>query len=256
MPATRPPTPRTDPRGVLAAVLRAVADDTVELEFGFACRSPSLPLWRDANTLHVTAGAPPPAPVLIAAARRLGCVQLAVYDEQASRALLPDMEAGGIETLRFLLMAHAGERPPVDARVERCDGPQLTGLYADWLRTEPELAARPEVIAQGAEAQRRLTSRLPARAFCVRDERGAPIGMALALGEGPTMMVEDVYVDASRRGAGLGGALVRTATAAAFDAGAATVFLATSTEGLAQRLYRRLGFEPAGIVHRFVLGEA
>lgn len=84
--------------------------------------------------------------------------------------------------------------------------------------------------------------------FVARDASGTLLGaLSLALYRVPTGLkgtIEDVVVDESARGQGLGEALVRAALEAAAEAGAVSVGL-TSRPGreAANRLYRRLGFE-------------
>ena len=81
-----------------------------------------------------------------------------------------------------------------------------------------------------------------------RDESGEIVGtLTLALFRIPTGLrawIEDVVVDSTARGAGVGAALTRAAIASATGAGARSVDLTSrpSREG-ANRLYRRLGFE-------------
>lgn len=84
--------------------------------------------------------------------------------------------------------------------------------------------------------------------FVARDESGAIVGsLTLALFRVPTGVrawIEDVVVDETARGKGVGEALVRQALHLAADAGARTVDL-TSRPGreAANRLYTRMGFE-------------
>jgi ribosomal protein S18 acetylase RimI-like enzyme len=68
--------------------------------------------------------------------------------------------------------------------------------------------------------------------------------------------IEDVVVDARARGNGVGEALSKQALALAADAGARTVDLTSRpSREAANRLYRRLGFEPRDTnVYRFTEG--
>jgi ribosomal protein S18 acetylase RimI-like enzyme len=90
-------------------------------------------------------------------------------------------------------------------------------------------------------------------------EGGAVLGMlTLALFQLPTGVrawVEDVVVDDTARGRGVGAALVEAALARARQQGARTVDLTSrASRGAANRLYLRLGFAPRETnVYRFTL---
>jgi ribosomal protein S18 acetylase RimI-like enzyme len=95
--------------------------------------------------------------------------------------------------------------------------------------------------------------------FVARDGSGAIIGsLTLAVFRVPTGVrawVEDVVVDGSARGTGVGAALVRAAIGLAGEAGARTVDLTSRPErDAANRLYLRLGFEQRRTnVYRYAL---
>jgi ribosomal protein S18 acetylase RimI-like enzyme len=111
--------------------------------------------------------------------------------------------------------------------------PQLSRSAAPPTRVELE-----EVLASGG------TNLLVAR-----DEIGVIVGtLTLVLFRLPTGIrarIEDVVVDTSARGQGVGEALSREAIRVAAEAGARTVDLTSRPDrAAANRLYRRLGFEP------------
>ena len=91
------------------------------------------------------------------------------------------------------------------------------------------------------------------------DAGGAIVGtLTLAMFRIPTGLrawIEDVVVDESGRGRGVGEALNRRALDLARDAGAKTVDLTSRpSREAANRLYQRLGFEPRGTnVYRYEL---
>ena len=81
-----------------------------------------------------------------------------------------------------------------------------------------------------------------------RDDAGEIVGsLTLAMFRIPTALrawIEDVIVDGSQRGKGLGEALTRHALQVAKDAGATTVDLTSRpSREAANRLYQRVGFE-------------
>jgi ribosomal protein S18 acetylase RimI-like enzyme len=82
----------------------------------------------------------------------------------------------------------------------------------------------------------------------VRDDRGVLGSLTLAVFPIPTGMrawIEDVVVDDAARGGGVGEALNRFAIELAGQLGARTVDLTSRpSREAANRLYRRLGFEP------------
>ena len=96
--------------------------------------------------------------------------------------------------------------------------------------------------------------------FVARDGAGGPIVGTLTLAlfripSGVRAWIEDVIVDSSVRGRGCGEELTEAALDAARKAGARTVELTSRpSREAANRLYRRLGFEPRETnVYRFEL---
>lgn len=75
--------------------------------------------------------------------------------------------------------------------------------------------------------------------------RGSMTLVVFRIPTGVRAWIEDVVVDATARGAGVGAALNRRALAIAHERGARTVDLTSRpTRQAANRLYRRLGFVP------------
>ena len=95
--------------------------------------------------------------------------------------------------------------------------------------------------------------------FVARDDDGRIVGsLTLALFRIPTGLrawIEDVVVDESARGNGVGAALNEAALDHATQVGARTVDLTSRpSREAANRLYRRLGFEPRETnVYRYTL---
>jgi GNAT superfamily N-acetyltransferase len=86
------------------------------------------------------------------------------------------------------------------------------------------------------------------RALIARDEAGVPVGFASFGAQRGAAEIEQVYVTESRRGRGIGGALV---SAAARAAGGAETWIIADDEGDSKRLYERLGFRPLWVQHVF-----
>ena len=103
-------------------------------------------------------------------------------------------------------------------------------------------------IAPTEDEVREIVESPAARLLVARDDDDAIIGaLTLVVFRIPTGMrawIEDVVVDESARGRGVGEALTREALRLAADAGARSVDLTSRpSRTAANRLYRRLGFE-------------
>lgn len=114
-------------------------------------------------------------------------------------------------------------------------------------RLMPQLSPRLE--APSGERLRAVAAN-PSAALFTAESGGAVVG-ALTLvwydvPSGRKAWIEDVVVDAARRGAGIGEALVREALSRAAAAGVPRVMLTSSAARRAARaLYRKVGFEEA-----------
>jgi GNAT superfamily N-acetyltransferase len=244
-------------RGRLMAVR---AERRVPLPWGSALRDSRIPRVHDFNILRVERDDPElSAHALAATAERLygdrRFRRAEVWDEALAERLLPELEAEGWQPDLILLMAHEGEPPARDPRVEDlADRAELDPLRVEWLDHDiPDWDKDDELIAQILEGDRLTHAALPWRAFTVRDGDGRPLSMTWVLDRGPVVIVEDVYVTPEHRGTGLGAATVNAAVAAAYEDGARLVYLPTDADGPARRFYRRLGFTELGVVTRFLL---
>jgi ribosomal protein S18 acetylase RimI-like enzyme len=141
-------------------------------------------------------------------------------------------------------------------RVERADD-VTDELVEAFARLVPQLSstARPP----GGDALAELLRSPATTVFVARDDSGRVVGsLTLALYRIPTGMrawIEDVVVDETARGGGVGEALTRAALATAREAGARTVDLTSRpAREAANRLYERVGFVKRGTnVYRFEL---
>lgn len=120
-------------------------------------------------------------------------------------------------------------------------------LEEAFARLMPQLSPRLE--APSGERLRAVAAN-PSAALFTAESGGAVVG-ALTLvwydvPSGRKAWIEDVVVDAARRGAGIGEALVREALSRAAAAGVPRVMLTSSAARRAARaLYRKVGFEEA-----------
>ncbi|MFR0356080.1 GNAT family N-acetyltransferase [Streptomyces sediminimaris] len=133
-------------------------------------------------------------------------------------------------------------------------GPELVDAFGRLL---PQLSARAKPLDAGAV--RRILA-CDANTVLVARGDGVIVGtltlVMVPLPAGLRARIEDVVVDASARGHGVAGLLIEEALRVARRAGARTVDLTSrpDREG-ANRLYRRLGFEPReSSAYRMALG--
>jgi GNAT superfamily N-acetyltransferase len=90
-----------------------------------------------------------------------------------------------------------------------------------------------------------FTSRFAEADFLIVEERGAPVGRLYVDWGPPDALIVDIGLLPSRRGAGLGGALLGWVAGEAERAGAARVTLHVLMQNLgARRLYERRGYRP------------
>jgi len=121
-------------------------------------------------------------------------------------------------------------------------------LVAAFERLTPQLSASNPAPTRAQLAE---MVRSPAITLLVArepDAEGAIVGsLTLAMFRIPTGLrawIEDVVVDSTRRGKGIGEALTREALRVALEAGATTVDLTSRpSREAANRLYQRIGFE-------------
>lgn len=138
---------------------------------------------------------------------------------------------------------HIGPEPSVEEVTEVT--PEVVGAFArlvPQLSTSSECPGEPELREIASSP---ATVLLVARHGPAREIVGSLTLVTFRIPTGVRAWVEDVVVDGANRGRGIGEALSREALRRAVAAGARTVEL-TSRPGreAANRLYRRLGFEP------------
>lgn len=114
-------------------------------------------------------------------------------------------------------------------------------------RLMPQLSPRLE--APSGERLRAVAAN-PSAALFTAESGGAVVGVLTLVWydvpSGRKAWIEDVVVDAARRGAGIGEALVREALSRAAAVGVPRVMLTSSAARRAARaLYRKVGFEEA-----------
>lgn len=136
----------------------------------------------------------------------------------------------------------SGDEPQIAIATE-VDVAELTAALGQLLPQLSSSAAPPDEAAVahlvGHQACTTLIARLDGEVV------GAMVLVTFPLPTGTRAWIEDVVVDEAARGRGIGEALNRRAIAIATAAGARTVDLTSRpSREAANRLYRRLGFEP------------
>ncbi len=130
-----------------------------------------------------------------------------------------------------------------DVRIEVCEGAS-DELVAAFARLHPQLSSSPPPAAAALE---RIVGHAANTVLIARDSAGGIVGAMILvlfpLASGLRAWIEDVVVDESARGRGIGAALNRRAVEIAQQAGARTVDLTSRPDReAANRLYARLGF--------------
>jgi GNAT superfamily N-acetyltransferase len=208
-----------------------------------------MPLVREANLLRVEAAqdVPPARELADAALARFpdrGSVE--VLHDQVGADLIASFEAAGWRSSRHLLMALRREPPVSELPVEEVAPDAIWHLRDEWIRGEPWGT---DAMATAMLAWERERARVTgARAFCLRGPDGAADAMCLLLATPHADEIELVYTSPRSRGRGRAFAVVARAVR---EAGDQLTFLFTDADGAAQRIYGRLGFRAAGVVHRF-----
>ncbi len=240
---------------------RAVAGELVQLEdlgpegiTGWAVIDRERPLVWDANYLWVQRAGAADAVALTALAEQVqGSVGLAhrlvlVADEAAGATLTPGFLELGWKAAPYVVMAHRHERLLGDAGPAReASQAEVAAARRVTIAAEPWGSAE---VAEQINARDALIDAVAAGRYFAADCEGVVASHCqLWSGEG-VAQVENVATERGYRNRGLARAVVSLATAAG-RARAELVFLLADASDWPQHLYRRLGFESVGLLHRF-----
>ncbi len=243
-------------RGQILARDEEVADRVEAWEGGVALISPTQPRLWDSNYLRVDRPDGLTANDLAERAERVlgpgGAFHRAVVvpDGDAGERLAADFAALGWDCDRLLFMVLRGtpRRRPGGPRVEEVGLAELEGLKRDLAIGEPtgEAEIADEVMLRGERSARHSA----VRHFAVRAGDRLAASCSLVR-RGDVAEVDDVGTLRVYRGRGLARAAVIGAVGAARAEGRGLVFLGAYRDDWPQRWYRRLGFEPVGMLSRF-----
>lgn len=210
------------------------AGETEEpVPLGTAVRDGRVPLRHDSNYLFVER--PAGVEEILAELRRL---DLRV-------ATIPDDELAGAAEVshRGVVMVHRGSPPEPPRRATEVSREALEPLRRAAILGAPW--GSPEVADQLLAAKGLIAEVVAARFFAAVED-GEMVAAADLYLDPPDAQVEDVVTTEGARGRGHGTAVVLTAMAEAYAAGAEFVFLVADASDWPKDWYARLGFEPVG----------
>lgn len=231
------------------ATLELVVERFEPIEQGWVVRSASLPLVWSANHVRISRG------VTFAQAldlseehmSELPYRQLMIEHEETGTRLERQFAEESWEVDREVVLELASE-PSGDMSlvVEADEGPVME-LLRRWTGEDESIELTPSGLDQVVEFTRRQARARSARLFGVPGEHGELAGITMLFSDGVVAQVEDVYVVPEERGRGYGRAMVTRAAAAALEMGHELVFIVADAGDWPRHLYRRIGFEPAGL---------
>lgn len=229
--------------------LALTADEMTSTPHGWVARTPSLPVVRSLNQVGVSGpiGLEDALELLELHLGDLPYRQLVLEDEPAGERFAAELGPSGWKVDRNVLMVLTGapDRGLDTSAVVEADEDDALVLMAAWTAEDEELRSSPAAHRQVLEATRRTWRARNARRFGVRGDDGALAGITMLYSDGQVAQVEDVYLDPSVRGRGLGRALVTHAVVQALDAGHELVFIGGNDNDWPKDLYARVGFEAA-----------
>ncbi|HEX2293992.1 MAG TPA: GNAT family N-acetyltransferase [Actinomycetota bacterium] len=178
--------------------------------------------------------------------------RVVVPDAALGERLGPGFRRLGWEVRRFLFMGLL--REPDDG-TPRAPVRELAEAE-HWEAKRWFMAGAPEafddlVVTQLLEKDRLKERFVDFRRFGVEAD-GRVVSVCELYSDGSTAQVEDVSTQEPYRGRGYARATVLTAVGAARDAGCDFVFLVADEDDWPRELYRKLGFDPLGIVYDFL----
>jgi GNAT superfamily N-acetyltransferase len=170
-----------------------------------------------------------------------------VEDEARGARLRPEFQEIGYSAERLLWMLRDEDPPePVTGvRIEEVSLADTRPLHEDWL-VEEGIGLDSEFL----DAEQRLAAERGLRVLAVIED-GGPAAYLRIIQAGDSAEIDDVFCTPTRRGAGLGSALLRAALRETAAAGARRTFIGADDEGRPKALYARLGFRPAWVQHTF-----
>jgi ribosomal protein S18 acetylase RimI-like enzyme len=236
----------------LCATEEAVCDEVRPARCGTALLTPGLPSVWQLNALRVEEPGADAGAVMAEADELLGDLghrMLFVPDRAHGARLAPELARQGWNATRLLVMVR--RRPPDrasepgrGAEVPRRVGARSLAAF----RREHSLDGGDRTILELEAMDDRFTAAVAARDFAAPPRAG--LSCCRLLARDGVGQVDQVCTLTAHRNRGH----ARAALSAALDAAAdlETVFLLTDSDDWPQHLYRKLGFEPAGVEWEFL----
>jgi ribosomal protein S18 acetylase RimI-like enzyme len=233
-----------------------LVEEIVPAPHGRALLTPSLPRVYYANTFSVDLGTSVSAAQLVEelepifSAAGLGHRKVSVDDDLGPR-LAPEFRRLGWKVEELLVMPHGGSVPAVDTpRVEEVGWEELEPIWAEGIRSSPEIQSEEEV-RQLVAAQHRRRLAVDVRYLAARVD-GRIASYCELFSDGGTGQIESVMTLEPYRGRGLAKSTVTRALVESRAARHDFTFLVAEAEDWPKELYRRLGFEAAGSIWSFL----
>lgn len=241
-------------RDFLRASSARTCDELRPTRHGVALLTPSLPFVWQLNALLVedpAAGAAELARDAELAFEDSGHRKLVVNDEEHGTRLAPQLARDGWNVVRLLVMARIREPqisvPP--GLASEADRATAAAALAAFRREQP-FGWQDEAVSQLAGMDERYSRGLAARDFVAPPAQ--PVSACRLYSDARSAQVDEVGTLEAHRGQGLASATVLAAADAAAAAGHDLTFLLTDAADGPKELYRRLGFEPVGVIYEFL----
>lgn len=219
--------------------------DRVELRgFGRVVRATDFPTWWDVNALVVERADGLTVEGLLREADRwlegLGHRRVELQDDVEGAPLTAGLRDAGWTVERLVTMHRPPPAPdaPPGPPVTELSRADTDDLSVEWLLEDEVMRDAPSIRAYLAEAAIG-EALLPGERVALGV---AGTGFVSLRVEADEAEIEDAFVTAAARGAGLGTSLLRGAMA---RAGARDLWILADADGHARRLYERLGFQAA-----------
>jgi GNAT superfamily N-acetyltransferase len=165
--------------------------------------------------------------------------------------LAPQLAREGWNVVRLLAMVKSREpelSTPAGLAVE-ADRVTAAAAFAAFRREQP-FGWQEAAVRQLAGMDDRYSEGLAARDFVAPPEE--PVSACRLYSDSRTAQIDEVGTLEGARGNGLASAIVLAAADAAAAAGQDLTFLLTDAAEGPKELYRRLGFEPVGVIYEFL----